>query len=394
MNTVTHLAPEEIMAFLDSELTSAEAQRVEQHVAECAECMLARNHLEETSQAMAGWRVPAAPAGLKQAVEQEILGTAWKRQPAKPLRASHRRGWMLAAGGAVAAVVVLGTTLNFLNHPVPGSGQAPAMFANAARMESSENANTEAALPAPPPAQARDAGAAAPAVTGPMIARTASLTIVVNNVMDSRAALDAILAKHNSYAAQITVSTPADSSPGLQASLRIPVSELPPSLAELRRLGQVQNETQGGEDVTQQHTDLAARLENARETESVLRTILEQRTGKMEGVLQVEEQISQTRGEIEQMEADQQALEHQVAFASVDLELSEVYQAQLTGSSTSIETRLRNSLVAGIHNAGSSVVGLAMLVEEIGPVMLVWVVILGVPAVLLWRRYRRVRTRV
>jgi anti-sigma factor RsiW len=414
MNTATHpVTPDEIMAHLDGEVMSAEAQRVEQHLAECAECALTRDQLRATSAAMASWRVPAAPLRLDAAIEQRVSNAAAQQMKVKPVRVGQRRPWVLAGGGAmaaVAAIVVIGAVLTYstsrsarapMTEPYVGQQSAAAPPMPQAEGIVGGNAAPEPA-PAPPQEgrsdvlQALDEQPASDnkaTSAGPMIARTASLAIVVKNVTSARAALDKILTQYQGYAAQLTVSTATDSAPSLQASLRIPVSDLPAALTSLRSLGQVQNETQGGEDVTQQHTDLVARLNNARETEAALRALM-QRSGKMDDVLAVEEQVSNTRGQIEQMEADQQALEHRVAFASIDLQLTEVYKAQLTSSSTSVGTRMRNSFVTGIGNAGSSLLGLVTFAEEVGPVLLIWTLILGVPVALAVRRYRRVRARV
>jgi len=122
-----------------------------------------------------------------------------------------------------------------------------------------------------------------------MIARTVSLSIVVKDFATARVSLDSILARHRGYAAQLTAATAEHAPRSLQASLRIPAPELASVLAELKSLGRVGNESQSGEEVTQQHTDLVARLQNSRETEERLRAILQQRTGKIEDVLQVEE---------------------------------------------------------------------------------------------------------
>jgi uncharacterized small protein (DUF1192 family) len=136
------------------------------------------------------------------------------------------------------------------------------------------------------------------------------------------------------------------------------------------------------------------RLNNARETEDRLRAILQQRTGKVSEVLEVEEQISNTRGEIERMEAEQKALEHRVDFASVNLQLSEEYKAQFNPPSSSIGTRMNNAFVTGIHNAGNTMLGIVLFFEEYGPVLLLWFVILATPVWLLWRRYRRARNEI
>ena len=219
-----------------------------------------------------------------------------------------------------------------------------------------------------------------------------SLTARVKDIAAARATLDNILAQHHGYAASLTLNTPDDGPRSFQSSLRIPAPELQAALDALRKLGRVETETQSGEEVTQQHADLVARLTNARETEQRLRQLLAERTGKMEDVLDVEEKISETRGEIESMEAEQNLLEHRVAFATVDLQLVEEYKEQLaTGTTVSAGTSLHNAFIAGVRHAGGTMLGLILFLEEYGPVLLIWLVILGVPALLVWRRYRRVR---
>jgi anti-sigma factor RsiW len=68
MNTAHPVAPEEVMAFLDGELSGAEAQAVSAHLDYCAECTILSQQFRGTSQALAGWHVPAVPAKLEQTV--------------------------------------------------------------------------------------------------------------------------------------------------------------------------------------------------------------------------------------------------------------------------------------------------------------------------------------
>jgi hypothetical protein len=171
------------------------------------------------------------------------------------------------------------------------------------------------------------------------------------------------------------------------------VHELAPALGDLKTLGRTLNESQSGEEVTQQHTDLLARLENSRQTEARLRAILQQRTGKIEDVLQVEQEIARVRGEIESMEAEQRALEHRVAFASVDLQLVEEFKEQLNPSPVSTSGRVHNAFIAGMRNASGTVLGLILFLEEFGPAILIWAAILGLPGYFAWRRYQKVRAR-
>jgi hypothetical protein len=233
----------------------------------------------------------------------------------------------------------------------------------------------------------------APPAPAPMIARTASLTVVVKDFALSRTSLDTILARHHGYPAQLTVSTPENAPRGLQASLRVPAPELSSAVGDLKTLGRVENESQSGEEVTQQHTDLAARLKTSRETEERFETILQQRTGNVAEVLQVEEGIARVRGDIERMETEQGDLEHRVDFATVEIQLSEEFKAQLNPPSASVSNRMHNALVAGFHHATDTVLAMILFFEEYGPVILIWLVILGLPSLLVWRRYLKVRSQ-
>jgi len=225
-----------------------------------------------------------------------------------------------------------------------------------------------------------------------MIARTVSLSLVVKDFDVGRASLDAILTRHNGYAANLSVSTPQGTARVIQASLRIPTPQLAAAIGELKALGRVEAETQNGEEVTQQHADLVARIKNDRETEIRLQDILRTRTGKVKDVLDVEQEIARVRGEIELMEAEQKTLEHRVAFATIDLKLAEEYKAQLNTPAPSVLMQLRNATVNGFRNAFESLLALVLFLAESGPSLVLWLALLGIPAWRLWRRYRRAQS--
>jgi anti-sigma factor RsiW len=406
MNTVTHpIAPEDVMALLDGELSSAEAQALTTHLDQCAECAELAGQLRGASQSLSAWTVPPVPANLDEQVKEHAAKNATKRNSAKPERIRFWK-WAIGGAGAVAAVLVLVVTGLSILHYREQASRAQYESPMVAQPQDSQAASADSnggAVPAVAgiaggsvensPAAPAPAPPTAPAVA-PMIARSVALTIVVRDFAASRADLDTILARHHGYAAQLTVNTPENDSRSFQASLRIPAPELSAALGELRALGRVEVETQSGEEVTQQHADLVARLENSRETEQRLRDLLAQRTGKIDEVLQVEEAIDRVRGEIESMEADQKALEHRVDFATVDLQLNEEYKEKLNPQSASVLTSMRNAFVAGLRHASSALLGIVLFLEEFGPVLLIWAVILGLPAILVWRRYRKAHARV
>jgi anti-sigma factor RsiW len=421
MNTASHpVAPEEVMAFLDGELASAEADAVSAHLDQCAECAHLAAQFRGMSLSLSEWTVPTVPSSLEESVISHAARAAANQKHDKPGHSNQLSFWnwrLWAVGGAVATLLlVVGLSNSFrTRHEMvfvePGMPMAarPQATRQPLDVEGYSDSPTEprgmdglvapsAPAPSTPVAKAvsgiaGSADARAFSASTPMIARTVSLSIVVKDFATARVSLDSILARHRGYAAQLTAATAEHAPRSLQASLRIPAPELASVLAELKSLGRVGNESQSGEEVTQQHTDLVARLQNSRETEERLRAILQQRTGKIEDVLQVEEEIARVRGEIESMEAEQQALEHRVDFATIDLQLTEEYKAELNSPSASVSNRIHNAFVAGLRNAAETILGIVLFFEESGPVLLIWLAILGVPVSLLWRRYRRMQAK-
>ncbi len=151
----------------------------------------------------------------------------------------------------------------------------------------------------------------------------------------------------------------------------------------------VTQEAQAGEEVTEQHMDLLARLKNSRNTEVRLSEVLRQHHGPIKEILDVEKESARIRGEIGQLEAEQQTLEHRVHFATIELKLAEEYQAQLSTPSPSVRSQLRNAGVNGFRSAFQSLLALALFFAESGPTLLLWLTILSFPGWRLWRRYQR-----
>ena len=109
---------------------------------------------------------------------------------------------------------------------------------------------------------------------------------------------------------------------------------------------------------------------------------------------EVEQEIERVRGEIESMEAEQKTLENRVDFATVDLQLTEEYKAQLNPPADSVGTRINNAFVAGYRHATETLLSIVLFFEEYGPTLLIWLAILALPVFLAWRRYRRMYSRV
>jgi hypothetical protein len=224
---------------------------------------------------------------------------------------------------------------------------------------------------------------------GTMIVRTAQLTLSTRDFDQTRTGIDAVLARHRGYLAELNVRTPVDSGRVLDATVRVPSDQLDATMSELKKLGRVEAEQQSGEEVTQQFVDLEARLANARNTERRLTDLLTQRTGKLSDVLEVEREIDRVRGEIERMEAERKNLSNRIEFATLKATVTEGYKAQLQMAPDSVAARLRNAAVDGLRSMAGSVVDVALFLLAYAPSILLWLVLLFFPARFVLRRWRR-----
>jgi hypothetical protein len=420
MRSIHPFDQEEVMAYLDGEISANRAAEIALHMQECAECQMLAASFRNLSQHLAAWEVESSPAQLTELLKVKVAGAPSGRMPTVPgaldiaseqrivqfFRSSSVLRW---AGAAVALIILLviaarpnlfrvsDAALHALRQQsmpavqpgaegIVGGSDAKTLPLNGRNVQGLTRLQPGNAAPAPPPPPPN----APPATSSAMIARTASLSLIVKDFAAVESAVKSVTARHSGYIGELSTAMPPEAAKTLSATLRIPSAQLDTALAELKQLGRVDQETQGGEEVTKQYTDLVARLKNSRATEQRLLDVLRNNTGKVKDVLEVENEIARVRGEIEEMEADQRALQTRVDFATITLSVTEEYKASLQGSPASISMRLHNSFVEGYLGVVENVIGLLAWLLEAGPTLLLWAAILFFPARWAWRRVRRI----
>jgi hypothetical protein len=242
--------------------------------------------------------------------------------------------------------------------------------------------------PAPPPSSPSNGGElAAPESAGPMVVQTASLSIVAKNYDEANAAVQKLVAARGGYIEKLDAKAQSGDSRSLSVALRVPAKELEGLLADLRKLGHVEEESKSNEEVSAEYVDLQARLKVAQATERRLVELLGARTGRLEDVLDVERELARVRAEVESMQGQSALMLHRVSYATVQLELSEEYHQKLQ-SQSSMGAKLRNALLEGVQNLLDGIVALLIFVLNYGLSILFWLALFITPAWLVWRRLR------
>lgn len=449
MTAETHpVEREQLMAYLDGELAANEAARVAAHLTECADCRQLEADLRSVSAQMLSWNVEPAPQQLNDGVlaaletnsPQPSAKEAWNLFRFVSQYRLRIARWTLAAACVCVAAMILAKVFSSAQNNELQRSEVSAKFYPAAESLTGSASSAPAggagggepkALRLPPPspvpaapqpmagarsgigladktksfeasqqtaenrALAKQRAADYASMNdnlvqsnAPMIARTASLKISAKDFQSARAGVDRIIASFHGFAASMTINNAVGEPQSLNAELHFPSAQCDAALAALKGLGRVEQEQQGGEEVTAQVVDLDARLKNARETETRLQDILKTRTGKVSDVLEVENQIAETRQNIEQMEGEQKQLRDRITFSAITLDLHEEYQASLETDAPSAGHRIRNAVVDGFRAAAEGSLALLVFLLSAGPSLLLVAIILFWPIRAVWRRLR------
>ena len=206
------------------------------------------------------------------------------------------------------------------------------------------------------------------------IIRTGSMDLEVSDVSAAvKAARSAVLAM-GGYVGASNAGTNGDT-PYAEISYRVPADRWEDALAELRVLGGlttkiVSEQTQAVE-VTAQVVDLEARIRNLGASETALQGIAERAT-KISDVLEIQAQLTNVRGQIEQLQAQLKDLNDRASYAT----LSARYSMPIVAVQVAAKGWEPGSTV---DQASASLIGTIQGLTDAG----IWFVIVWLPILLI-----------
>ena len=227
-----------------------------------------------------------------------------------------------------------------------------------------------------------------------MIIWTGDVSLIVKDAEDSLEKVEALAKDLGGYVVNSS-SWYQDEQLRARLTIRVPAEEFDAAMARLKELAiRVENRNTSTQDVTEEYTDLDARLRNLEATETELLELLtevRERTSKAEDVLAVHRGVSNIRGQIEQVKGRMQYLEKMTAMATINVELIP-------------DVLAKPIVVAGWRPTGTAANALRTLVRTLQRIVdaALWLIIYVLPTLVviaipffilwaIWRRWRRKR---
>ena len=168
-------------------------------------------------------------------------------------------------------------------------------------------------------------------------------------------------------------------------TIRIPAAQFEAFFQRAGQLCHVTYTNTTADDVSESYYDTEARLETARIKLERLQQLLAKATS-MEDIITIESAISETEWDIENLSGTLRHYDALVDYATVNVELSEVYQ--LSGQDKAVTTfggRLGQSFVNGLRAVGSALEDFAVWLAY----SWVWLAVIAAAAVIVIRIVRR-----
>lgn len=227
-----------------------------------------------------------------------------------------------------------------------------------------------------------------------MIVYNGSVSLQVDDTAKTIDAIQGILKNVNGYIASRSLQAYGKDKLRGEIVIRIPAATLDTTLAQIKALGlRVLTENASSNDVTAEYVDLEARRKNLEAYEVELTQLLDtvrERTGKAEDILAVYNQLTQVRGEIDQIHGRQNYLQNTSTLATYTIEMVPVEEVVVEGTPGWDPGRTAGQALDRLVTTLQALADLAIILAvTVLPVLL----ILAIPIVILFFIVRAIARR-
>ncbi len=194
----------------------------------------------------------------------------------------------------------------------------------------------------------------APTVTERKIIRNADLTLEANAPEEAQNKITAIAESKGGFvieSSQSSSDVKATTRDTVTMTIRVPAAKFNETLDEIRKTSsRVIVETVKGQDVTEEFIDIEARLKTKKALEEQFLGIMKQ-SKSVEDALNVQRELADVRGEIEQIEGRKRFLENQSSLSTIKIRLQS--PTQFSANSSGFFYQLGQAVSTGFSGASS-----------------------------------------
>ncbi len=208
-----------------------------------------------------------------------------------------------------------------------------------------------------------EAGAIGRPVENRKIIYRAKIELAVEDFEPVPSAVAELVKKVDGYVADSTLGgTPGIARQGTW-KVRVPVARFDEFVASAKGIGELITASTQSEDVSEEYFDIEARIRNKTKEEERILKLLEERTGKLADVIEVERELSRVREETERMQGRIRMLADLTTFTTVDISVSEI-RGYVPPAAPDLSTRVRRTFAESVD--GLRVFGEGLLVGFVG----------------------------
>jgi hypothetical protein len=215
---------------------------------------------------------------------------------------------------------------------------------------------------------------------------TADVSVLVDDLSPVEAKLKEALKTSDGFIASATITGSTRGERNGVWKVRIPVAQFETFLQKMKDVGEVQSSSSQSDDVSEEFYDVATRIKNKKIEEERLIQHLKTSTGKLTDILAVEREISRVREEIERMEGRLRFLTNQTDLTTITLTVTEAH-GYVPESAPTFRNQIGRTFGGSVTLMADFFKGAFLLIIGLLP----WLLLLGVPAFLLHRRYKQYR---
>lgn len=243
--------------------------------------------------------------------------------------------------------------------------------------------------PAEPEAAPDEGGTQEDRLANAKMVYTASIQAETQDYDACTAALEELVDRLGGYLEYASSDSRGDGSRSASYTVRVPAKEFRGFLKTVGEISHVTSQDQNAENISERYYDTESRLETQKTKMERLQMLLS-KAETMEDIIDLENAISETEYQIEQLTGSLRHYDSLVDFATIDVRLREVLRlTTVEEAPPTFGSRLGNAFTGGLRSFGDFLQGLAIFLAY----NWIWLLFLGLVLLVVVKLSKRAQVR-